>query len=1152
VTTTGPVYTEIVPSLFLSSLPLATSGEEIDQEDNEAGNSHIDPFSASPHKLDTQTPLSINALFSSQPGAAADDPPAYRAILEKASNRLDDPTLLPELIEALEGDVELNGMKAKAHAVTPGGAMIYSELILRHLQTNSKQSTIPQVQRLIRARRALEASLQDGSQPDHDALRDRIDLVDLARVYLVASYAGRLPQQQIGPLDRALGQLERIRQKASPSPDGQTGFLSEMLSIEILCHKMELEGYRGNQKQKEQAKGELLAKIDCVKEWMLGHKEKPESNPGSDTVEVASRFLAESALLLMRMHFTRDALGIAQFLSTQFPNSRGGRRIASSAEFATRRASSGEIPDSSGKGASVPEMFHAIAHYQDTRSIGERAYFAGIGALTGALASTALLHDPHILAIAGGGAAAAAFFTGAVRLVNALRSDEIGQMRRGATFDRSAFEDCMRLIVAAIGDSTLGAVMAAVAFTTVTTGIPLIAEGLKGFVGYKNFGANLWKLTGARLWDGAAQSSSLDDAARFVKGLSNQGALFSVSLAWGIMSFGFYVAYMGGSDRLKQRLNNLGWLAIPAFLPGAVSMAYILRLVTMNQAHQSAALLESAAQTLQTIGERPLKDVADELWKNEAAAGIFIALCVFLERLLEMFTNGLISIPKSEAATFRERLEKAWPKFTKEFRTAHHFLPIVETMLVGISAAIGGLAQAPKGKARESLTVIELAMQSATTVVVLLGLTLLLSGVLKGKIPIVSTFRESLKDAEGQPWLIKLYEAFVNTLDLQERMYAVNRTLRSFTHDLPGAMARTKVTWNSPQGQLVMSIINSIYGNMAAAWTWTDTTGSVWGRNNLAKQWVASTNAHSRGDNNPFAGLRDYFYTAGQRIGMVHPLLPTAPEHRMLLGVAILKSFFKPNFPQMPNPHTFVDLYRLLTENGMNGSISEPLRKINEKRAKSDPPLPPLAADDLVEGMLAYVLHDAQDPAQYGTVRPVVITLAMARHQGIFAEKINAFFEEHGPWLGDIFNIDLVDLEFPTDADANLKTRALVTAIQRWTTLDATPLVNWLNPIDTESPAFQRRRYLRNAPGITLANSPVPELRRHRDREIRIKKHLKIALADYEPEIRFDTAMRGPFWRRAMRWLSSKFSKGSAGAGNDDRVPRFSAGLFAADSRYKK
>ncbi|HLD44670.1 MAG TPA: hypothetical protein VJC18_04485, partial [bacterium] len=244
-------------------------------------------------------------------------------------------------------------------------------------------------------------------------------------------------------------------------------------------------------------------------------------------------------------------------------------------------------------------------------------------------------------------------------------------------------------------------------------------------------------------------------------------------------------------------------------------------------------------------------------------------------------------------------------------------------------------------------------------------------------------------------------------------------------------------------------------GNQAAAWTWTDTTGSFWGRNKLGQKWVEATHAVLANKSDPFFGLRDYFYTAGQRISMLHFALPVAPEYKLLLAGAIFKSLAKPQVPQMPNYHTFVDLFSLLTES--DGALETPLQKTNQARNKQSER--PMTQGDVIDTLLGYVLHEAEDPLQYGNIRPVIVTMALARHYGPHAKQLDAFFVEHGEWLEDLFDFDLSALEFPTGQDVNLKTRHLVATLGR-VGIDISSQVNGISPVIEDSAPFKNRQYI--------------------------------------------------------------------------------------------
>lgn len=978
----------------------------------------------------------------------------------------DHPAFVRNMIEKMERPATtLEGTIGRGYEHIPGGAMIFSDMVLRHVQQHPGDALF-NVKRIAVAQGSLK-TLRDETPGDEGrrGIDSRLALLELSRIHLVASHASRLNQQQIGPLRRALARLDTMTDGAADQSDdvGQR-FFADMLKIEIHSRMMEIESYRGNHGEKDKARADLVKHLIAL-EGPLSESED-EGRRG-----IASKFFADAAILLMRMNFPKEALRTAHFVTANFVRSAGATKLLDAPEFTSFRTENDTIASSVQEhGLSLARM-RAAFYYQHSQSLGHTSIVAGASAIWGFNAGQLLLDgNPTVWPVAGMAAGFTMLATGAMRLYNGWRTEEARQATPETTFDRSLAHDLRRMMFGGLGDATLGAVMAALMHAMSTTGPDIIGEGVKnGSEGYANFFSKPIEWVASEftnIVNGTTQLS-MDSVVNAVKGFFGQNLIFNATLVWGIITSYHYLRYMSGNAERQRRYNELGWKAIPLFLPGAVSMAYILRLVTKGQAGDVEDLFRNILVTAQQFGDKPFGEVAGKLWDNQVVQGVSIAGLVFLERFFEMFTNGLINTPKSSASSDRGRLRRALSKFGKDVKGGHHFLPIVETMIVGISTAIGGLTQVPKSSFnREDMSIFETAIQSATTVFMLLFLTLLISGVLKGKIPFKQSFLRAWRDAAGQPLPRKLHEALVAALDLTERMYAVNRTLRSFTMDLPGAIARTKTTWDTPEGQLVMSAINTFFGNQAAAWTWTDTTGSLWGRNKLHSQWIAATDALRSGKADPFAGLRDYLYTAGQRISMAHLILPTAPEHKILFGAAIFKSATKPDLPQIPNYQTFTDLYELLTE--ADPAVVTPLEDINKMRRKANSklpegtaPLPDLSHDGVVDTLLTYVLHDMMDPAKYGAVKPVVATLAMCRHRGPYAARIDAFFAENGEWLEEVFDIDLSSLEIPTSEDVNRKTRAFVDMVNK-IGVDPTSALNWLNPVDPASQAFKNGDYVRN------------------------------------------------------------------------------------------
>ena len=305
-----------VPSLFLQSLPIGS----VTQMPSPAV---IDAFRNGPAPSDVASQAATSWRQPSTLKTHAAQEAHGAAPADGATDiwNPDHPFFVRNMIERMEQwEPTRDGKTSRVYERDPGGPMIFSDLVLRHVQQHPGDE-IFNVRRIARAQASLKDMLGETESDElRRAIDNRLALLDLSRIHLVVSHVGRLNQQQIGPLTRALEKLDGMIEGATDQRDGvDQCFFANMLKIEIHARMMEIEGYRGNHDEKDKARVALVEHLKALEDPLIASDDEGQR-------AIASRFFADAALLLMKMRFPKEALHVANFVTSNFVMSAGAVR----------------------------------------------------------------------------------------------------------------------------------------------------------------------------------------------------------------------------------------------------------------------------------------------------------------------------------------------------------------------------------------------------------------------------------------------------------------------------------------------------------------------------------------------------------------------------------------------------------------------------------------------------------------------------------------------------------------------------------------------------------------------------------------------------------------------------------------------------------
>lgn len=615
----------------------------------------------------------------------------------------------------------------------------------------------------------------------------------------------------------------------------------------------------------------------------------------------------------------------------------------------------------------------AMAHSEGIR------YSAAAGALgmAAGIVADSMVNGGHAVV---SGAVGAALVSVMYRLKNGWQTDEALYAGEVGTFDRSTAEsarDLTSLIIHGGFEAMAWTVPAAV-MDHGTNGLAVFGDTLER-AGQMYFHFGHWLMEGISSLSRPETYSSLPTALshqNFGTILYNSytklaGLLFATNLLF---------------PSLRSRTDGVSWL----FLPGAVML--------------------SADIGMAISGQSPI-DFIPHFSNPKYMDRIERILIVEAEILLMMMVTGIVTFGdrSSAAATIRSVFKSFHPART------NYMLPLAAAITNGISSPLGGMMQ--KGTQPDDLVL--LALQGAAITVGLLPITLGVSGVLKGKIPVLDGIREGWNDSRGANLLNRLKSAFAGGADAFNMPYARNRIGRAGTMDIIPAGLRAAFGWDTNLGQTSMSATNFVAGNGAASSTWPEPSGTRWERDSLSKaakevaDKIASIEEREKSGelgkdealalrHEAVSQLGDFFLKAGHVMHILQPALGhNRLSDRLWALHSVTRPFAPPTFPHMPNRYLFGNIHQML-----NGGYPE---KLDAKH---------------VAALLEYIRIEAQNPDSYHTLRPLVSTFVLARNSTEFGAQISAFFREND-WILDVMDIDMENLIPPAEIPRRVARRMI-------------------------------------------------------------------------------------------------------------------------------
>ncbi|MDO8528192.1 MAG: hypothetical protein Q7T03_10985 [Deltaproteobacteria bacterium] len=742
---------------------------------------------------------------------------------------------------------------------------------------------------------------------------------DQAKVKLLTAFTlmGHV-RQSAEPSLPLLERAEKLTEETQ-SESVNIHFFSSLLKIEILAHQLLIAHSRRDFRGRD-----TLAKRmgDELSDLNLLLTDLP------DRKEIVARCYADTARLFARLGLWGPSLEKARTVTVSpfDSTSVAVKELLTDPIFApfvdgSRFLTPGEIRLRA-KGGQWKKRFQAALALAHTRGLVESLRIGAAGLVGGMVVDAALQGGHGVFA----GAAGATAFILAKSIANGWNTNEALYASEVGTFDRTPAEsakDAASLVVQSGLNSFAWAFPAALLHVG-TDGIAVFHDTLeRAFRMYFSFGR----------WIGSGFSSlptpnfSSMDFSDLVYNTYTKaaGLLFALNLL---------------SPSLRKHTDRLAFY----FLPGALLLSADIGMAVSGQ---------SAIDFTPHFGD-------PHYWSRVERVSIVAGEIFFM-----MLTSGILALDKKTPGAV---LSVFHP------RRANYMLPMAAVITNGMTSAIGGMMQ--KSATPDHLSLI--ALQGAAITVGILPITLGLSGVLKGNIPIGAGVREGWTDSRGENIFKRVGAAAGGGIGAFNMPYSHNRVFRSVTWDLPAAGLRTLLGWDTNPGQLAMTGTNFVAGNGTATATWPETGGTRWERDSLSR---LTLNAGSKPE--VLAQLDDFFAKVGKVIHPMHPFLGHASLSDRLWPLrAVTRPIAPPQFPQKPNAHFFASLDQML-----HGGTVE---RLDAKQ---------------VSVLLEYVELHAGNPDSFYTLRPLVQVLAAARDSVLFGKQINTFFDAR-PGLFDLFNID--------------------------------------------------------------------------------------------------------------------------------------------------
>jgi len=836
------------------------------------------------------------------------------------------------------------------------GGILYAEAVLGTSLSVKPEEVCSVMERLY----SVEDILRNIEQ--NIETKEKLAQTKLMQAFLLMRYASQMTYEQVGILERVEEMLIQIDNEfAYEGADlaRDVSLFNDCLKVELLSRRTEIEHYREDRKARNRAMNDLVSHID-------GMVDRYADLSGAES-EMVVGYMADASVLLARMQIWNRALNVARIVTgnDQYKETDAAKRVLEAKEFKPfvhesepRILTVSEIKDA----ALLPgwmKKLQAAVYMAHAESVGKTAKIGVTGAAAGMTAEYMLTGGLSVW----GGMGGAAIATTAERFRNGLKSEEAASAAETHIFERSAggtAYDVGKMLTKGAFDSLVyGMIPAAFALASRDVGAAAWTVSSNAIDLYwTKFGGWL-KETGVDFTDPTTYEAMYSQIAEKI----DKDGLGAVAQA-------LYVAYLAGTGGVF--VSNIFWPKSRKFAKKAAPMLI------------PGALMLSAHLGMQIAGGDFMNRVGR-------------AAIVSAEILGAMLTWGLVSVAQ------RSTVKEGFKSLGKGLKKTNYMLPVSAAIIQGISSALGGYMQ--KGERPTDPAVIS--AQAAVTVAWLLPLTLLISGVLKGKVPIVERACEGWEDSENEAVGRRVAEVVLGMASSFNMPYTHNRIGRAPTWDLTSSVLRTILGWDTNKGQAAMSVINNVCGNHATGMMWTETGGTLWERDTLetalsdaikkVKQEYPDLTDEDVEDiqgvvhkffEGVIANVRDFYDKGAKNMHFAHPLLPFGFWNKLFPFYAVARAGWPPKFPLKPNGYAYANLEQMLQG------------RTHEKFTK-----------DELQMLFEYIRTDARDPSNYATLLPLVKTLMISHDSPEHGKAIQTFFSQNPKWFNDLFGIDYERLD---------------------------------------------------------------------------------------------------------------------------------------------
>ncbi len=418
----------------------------------------------------------------------------------------------------------------------------------------------------------------------------------------------------------------------------------------------------------------------------------------------------------------------------------------------------------------------------------------------------------------------------------------------------------------------------------------------------------------------------------------------------------------------------------------------------------------------------------DDTWLDR----FFRTIPIAIGGVLVMLTSGISTFARKKK---QDEKESIWTSLRNSFdpRKNDYSLPLIMIITNGATSAIGGNVQRSFQNPENT---VDLMTRGIAMPIGLLLITLGLSGVIKGKVPLKARIDEALQDTEGMGFPTRAYEVFMSAASaVFTSAYSENRLFRTLIYDPPGAIARFALTWDSVTGASVQKAIDLIMGDGASTTTWNETSNTRWERaallqalHDLSDEMQRINDELDEGKiTTEQAAERTYETMKEMRVKLkisAQSMHPThlAMDHKRYVDsfwplASITRAFRHPKFTHRVNTHFYQDVYQLLLDSHTDLQDESELKAKEGDKAsagaennqnKRDSRL--RISEEEFETLLTLVRVESAKSVSHDRIRPMVETLILARGSERFGSRIEAFLAAN-PWIVNVLNIDVGELE---------------------------------------------------------------------------------------------------------------------------------------------